>query len=118
MRLTILLASGIFALAAGAAGAAGVTPKSMTICLDSGGRQLAAQCHIANGGSRLDAREDVCTCPAASQMVKAPVCADGMAPPAESAAYEQARLKAVSHGSVMDATWQGKPMCVAPITRR
>ncbi len=119
MKLSILLASGALVLVANSAGAAaGVTPKSMTICLDSGGRKLAAHCHIGDGGSRLDAREDVCTCPAASQIVKAPVCAEGMAAPAESAAYEQARLKAVSHGSVMDASWQGKPMCVAPINRQ
>jgi hypothetical protein len=33
--------------------------------------------------------------------------------PAESAAYERARRAAVQRGSLVGATYQGKPMCVA-----
>jgi hypothetical protein len=119
MKLSILLATAAISLGPAAASADSLSdnpPKSMTICLDTGGRQAPAHCHTANA-SRLDAREDICTCPGATQMVKAPVCAPGVHPPAESAAYERERLKAVSHGSLADATWQGRPMCVAPLNR-
>ena len=50
-------------------------------------------------------------------MVKSPTCAPGETPPAESAAFEQARLKAISHGSLDGASWQGTPMCVHPTHR-
>ena len=114
----------IFATAAALSFGAGVAyadsladnpPTSTTICLDAGGRQAPARCRAQ--ASRLDAREDICICPAATQNVKAPVCGPGVHPPAESAAYERERLKAVSHGSLMGATWQGQPMCVAPRNR-
>jgi hypothetical protein len=88
-------------------------PTTMTLCLDGGGRKAPVTCHTQNA-SRLDAREDVCTCPGATRQVSAPVCAPGVRPPAESLAYARARLKAASHGGLADATWQGQPMCVAP----
>jgi hypothetical protein len=44
--------------------------------------------------------------------VTTPVCPRGVSPPAESAAYEKARLAAVSQGSLVGAMYQGKPMCV------
>lgn len=115
MKLSILFAATILSLGAGAASADSLAdnpPKSTTICLDAGGHQLPARCRAQ--ASRLDAREDICICPAASQPVKVAVCASGVHAPAESAAYERDRLKAVSHGSVVGAMWQGQPMCVAP----
>jgi len=115
MKLPILLAVAGFALA-GAAQAADA-PKTQTICLASGGQQRPATCHGYGGGSRLAAQDEVCSCPGASQMVKAPTCGPGETPPPEGAAYEQARLKAISHGSLEGASWQGKPMCVNPTTR-
>ena len=115
MKLCMLLAVGALALA-GAARAADA-PKTQTICLSSGGQQRPATCHGYGGGSRLASQDDVCTCPGASQVVTAPTCAPGETPPPEGAAYEQARLKAISHGSLEGANWQGKPMCVAPTHR-
>jgi hypothetical protein len=115
MRPSILLAAAVLSLSAGAALTSSLSdnpPKSTTICLDSGGRQAPVRCRAQ--ASRLDAREDICICPAATMTVTAPVCAPGVHPPAQSAAYERERLKAVSHGSLMGATWQGQPMCVAP----
>jgi hypothetical protein len=90
--------------------------KSTTICLDSGGHKAAVHCKSQNA-SRLTNREDICICPAATLQVTAPLCAPGEHPPGETVAFKQARLKAVSHGSLMDASWQGKPMCVDPHDR-
>ncbi len=42
-----------------------------------------------------------------------PICPKGVSPPPESAAYEKARLAAVTNGSLAGAMYQGKPMCVA-----
>jgi hypothetical protein len=113
MKLSILLAARALALCAGAASADVIDKTTTTICLDSGGRQLAPHCK-SQDASRLTHQEDICICPAASQQVRAPLCAAGVNPPGESAAYEQARLAAVSHGSLVSATWKGQPMCVAP----
>lgn len=118
MKLYILLAATALALSAsvvsaGVASADVIDKTTTTICLDSGGRQLPAHCK-SQDASRLSHQEDICICPAATQQVKAPLCAPGVKPPGESAAYEQARLKAVSHGSLVNANWQGQPMCVAP----
>ena len=111
MKFSIILAVGALALL-GAARAA-ETPKTQTICLSSGGQQRPATCRSYGGGSRLASPDDICTCPGASQMVKAPICGPGETPAPEGAAYEQARLKAIRHGSLEGASWQGKPMCVA-----
>ena len=115
MKLSILLAAGALSLAGGAWAAD--APKTMTICLASGGQLRPATCQGYGGGSRLAAQDELCTCPGASRMVKAPTCGHDQTPPAESAAYEQARLKAIHNGSLEGATWRGKPMCVNPTTR-
>jgi hypothetical protein len=120
MKLSILLtgaaAWSALALSASVASADSMSAKSTTICLDGGGHQAAVRCKTQDA-SRLSNREDICICPAATRQVTAPLCPAGVHPPAESAAYEQARLKAVSNGSVVNATWQGQPMCVAPHDR-
>jgi hypothetical protein len=120
MKLSILLtgaaaALGAAALSAGVA-SADSTRSTTTICLDGGGHQAAVHCKTQDA-SRLSNREDICICPAATRQVTASLCTAGVHPPAESAAYEQARLKAVNNGSVVNATWQGQPMCVAPHDR-
>ena len=118
MKLAILLAASLLsagglAISAGAASADVIDKTTTTICLDSGGRQLAPHCK-SQDASRLSQQEDICICPAATQQVKASLCASGVNPPGESAAYEKARLAAVSHGSLVSASWKGQPMCVAP----
>jgi hypothetical protein len=122
MKLSLLLtaapivAAPIFAVVAFAASVASadtIDKTSTTICLDSGGRQLAPTCKSTDA-SRIEQHEDICICHGATLRVKVPLCPPGVKPPGESAAYEQARLKAVDHGSLMNATWQGQPMCVAP----
>jgi hypothetical protein len=87
-------------------------PTTTILCLDVSGRSLPATCRVP--ASRLDPREDICICPAGGERVTAPICAAGVRPPAESAAYENARRAAVSHGSLVGATFHGQPMCVAP----
>ncbi len=114
MRPWIPLSAAI-CLVAGAATAQSLAdnpPKVTTICLDVAGRTLPATCHAP--GSRLDAREDICLCPVGGEQVTAPVCPKGVRAPAESAAYEKARRAAVSHGSLVGASYRGQPMCVAP----
>ena len=113
MKYSIFLTAGVLTLGAGLASADGLDRSSTTICLDSGGHKAAVTC-TSRDASRLNAQADVCICPAATLQVKAPICPSGVKPPGESAAYEQARLKAASHGSVVGAQWQGQPMCVAP----
>jgi len=115
MKPSILALATALSLAGGISAAqpvGGNPPKSTIVCLDVSGRSLPATCRVP--ASRLDAREDICLCPAGGERVTAPICGPGVRPPAESAAYERARRKAVSHGSLMGAIWQGQAMCVAP----
>lgn len=113
MRLAgLLLTSAVaFAGAASAQSLSDNPPKTTTVCLDVGGKNLPATCKVP--GSRLDAREDICLCPAGGERVTISVCPTGVHAPAESAAYEKARHAAVQRGSLVGATYQGKPMCVA-----
>ena len=113
MKLSILLAATALAISAGAASADVIDRSTTTLCLDSGGRQLAPTCK-SQDASRLNQQEDICICPPATRNVKAPLCPPGVKPPAESAAYEQARLKAAANGGLTNASWKGQPMCVAP----
>jgi len=111
---TILTLAAALTLSAGVAFAQPVgenPPKSTILCLDVSGKILPATCRVP--GSRLDASEDICLCPMGGERVTTPICPAGVKPPAESAAYERARHAAVSRGSLMGATYEGKPMCVA-----
>jgi hypothetical protein len=115
MKTSILLTTAAFCFAAAAAAAQSLAdnpPKSTIICLDVAGKSLPATCKAS--GSRLDAREDICLCPAGGERVTIPVCGPGVKPPGESAAYEKARRAAVSHGSLAGASFNGQPMCLTP----
>jgi hypothetical protein len=111
MKIAILSAAAALALCAGSAGAQSFDGKTTILCLDVGGKALPPTCH--SQASRLDKREDICTCPMGGDRVTVPVCPAGVKPPAESAAYEKARHAAVSKGSLAGATYEGKPMCVS-----
>jgi hypothetical protein len=113
MRHPMLFACAV-ALAAGAAQAQPVGPNPPTstiICLDVGGQSLPAVCDVPAG--RLDKRENICTCPRGMRTEVA-ICPPGVDAPPESRALERARRDAVRKGSLIGATWQGRPMCVAP----
>lgn len=115
MRIDIALVASAAALTVGTAAAQPLSenpPTSTIICLDVAGRRLPVTCQVPS--SRLDKREDICLCPRGGERVVAPICPAGVRPPGESAAYEAARQRAVQHGSLVGATWQGQPMCVAP----
>ena len=113
MRSSILLAAGAAAFSLGAGFAAAQSqdnpPTTTIMCLDVSGNSLPASCK--SQASRLDPREDTCLCPTGAERVTVPICPAGVRPPAESAALERARSKAVSHGSLVGATFEGKPMC-------
>src|SRR5579871_5515945 len=114
MRSLLLSATLAFGLASGVASAQSLAdnpPKVRTVCIDVMGRSLAAHCR--GQASRLDAREDICLCPAGAEMASASVCPAGVHAPAESAALEKARREALNHGSsLVGAMYNGQPMCV------
>lgn len=115
MNPSIVILATACSLAAGAVSGQPLSenpPRSTVICLDVAGRSVPATCQVP--ASRIDRREDICLCPGEGERVTVPICAAGVRAPAESAAYERARRKAVVHGSLLAATWQGQAMCVAP----
>ena len=86
-------------------------PTQSSVCLDVDGSTLPIHCRVP--GSRLDQREDICTCPH-GQQVEIAVCGSGESPPAESVGYNRARRLAVNKGSLLGNMYEGKRMCVAP----
>jgi hypothetical protein len=118
MKLSILFASAAVSLSAGAFGAGlasadTLDPSSTSICLDGSGHQKPVRCR-GQDATRINQQTDICSCPSATRQVTAPLCPPGVKPPPESMDYVQARLRAISKGSVVGATWRGQPMCVAP----
>ena len=114
MRISTMPLAVAAALIAGAAMAQPIgqnPPRSTVICLDVSGRLRPKTCKVP--ASRLDLSEDICICPADAERVTVPICPPGVHAPPESAAYELARRAAVHNGSLMGATWQGQPMCMA-----
>ncbi|MGH6962925.1 MAG: hypothetical protein ACREE0_00430 [Phenylobacterium sp.] len=110
MKIAILTAVAALALCAGAAGAQNFEGTTSILCLDVSGKSLPATCQ--SQASRLEKREDICTCPMGGDRVITPICPEGVKPPAESAAYEKARHAAVTKGSLVGQTYEGKPMCI------
>lgn len=105
----------LLALALGAASPPGQAPVPYvvnpvtTICLDPAGRMLPVRCKT--NASRIKYEEYICQCLRGGDHVKIPVCPDGVSPPPESADYELARLAAVRNGSLVGATYEGRPIC-------
>ena len=112
MRANLIAA---IALAAGTASAQPISenPPTKTIqCIDVGGQSIPASCRVP--GSRLDKREDICTCPAGGQRVEVAVCAKDEKPPPESKALNIARRTAARDGTLVGDTIDGRRICVAP----
>lgn len=113
MIRTALIAAAALVASAGAALAQAPLsqnpPTQTIICLDVGGQTLPVSCKVP--ASRLDKREDFCTCRTGTQ-VDISICPEGVKPPAENRAYEKARKAAVKKGSLIGATYEGQPMCV------
>jgi len=109
-----ILIPAVLALA-GAAGAQpiGENPPTRTIqCIDVGGQSIPPVCRVP--GSRLDPREDICTCPNGGQRIEVAVCAKGQTPPPEGKALNIARTTAARDGTLVGDTVGGQPICVAP----
>ena len=89
-------------------------PRSTIQCIEVGGQQIPAVCKAP--GSRLDAREDICTCPGGGLRVEVAVCAAGQTPPPEGKALNVARREAARDGSLIGDKLGDRPICVAPRT--
>lgn len=85
-------------------------PTSTILCIDVSGRALPPVCKVP--ASRLDPTEDICLCHDGVRM-DAPICPPGVRPPPESLALERARRAYIQKGTLVGATFNGKPMCVA-----
>jgi hypothetical protein len=105
-------------LAAGAAHAQGPSRENPTtiLCLEPSGRSVPPVCQVP--GSRLDSREFICQCFEGGMRTIVPICPQGVEPPPESRALERARRAAVTSGSLVGATFAGRPICVAPRNSR
>ena len=112
MRAT-LIAAAVLAASAATAQPIGENPPTRTIqCIDVGGQSIPATCRVP--GSRLDKREDICTCPNGGQRVEVAVCAKGGRPPPESKALNIARRQGLRDGTLVGDTVDGRRICVAP----
>jgi len=112
LRTIIIL--GAAALLSSSALAQSVSDPTVTsICLDPSGKTIPVTCHSMDA-SRIKQTEDICQCLRGGDQVTVSFCPRGVTPPAESAAFEEARRKAVVKGSLVGASWQGRPICVAP----
>ena len=98
----------VAATATGAAAQQGRT-RTATMCIDTNGRAIPPQCRVP--ASRVERTEDICQC-FVGDKVAVPVCPSGVEPPPESRELEQARRTAVDNGTILSATFQGRPMCV------
>jgi len=105
------------AAAAALAGAVRAQPEATTtICLNPGGQARPVTCR-SHDASRINQQDDICQCLHGGQEVTVAICPAGVKAPPESAAFERARYAAVSKGSLVGASWQGRPICVAPRNR-
>ncbi|MDO8902534.1 MAG: hypothetical protein Q7V15_14400 [Phenylobacterium sp.] len=113
--LSLVAALALLALGAGAVQAQPaqnyLTPTTTEVCLDVSGATLPVICKVP--ASRLDKREDICSCPQGMR-TKVAVCAPGQNPPGETVALNMARREAARDGSLIGDTFQGRPICVAP----
>lgn len=114
MRVQILIAGLLIVAGPAAAQPIGENPPTRTIqCIDVGGRIIPPNCRVP--ASRLDPREDICTCIAGGDRVEVAVCAKGETPPPEGKALNIARHKALKEShSLLGATFEGRRICVEP----
>jgi len=112
MLRTLMILGAATALMSGSALAQSVADPNLTsICLDPGGQTRPVTCRSQNA-SRINQREDICQCLHGGDQVTVPFCPRGVKPPVESAAFEHARRSAVVNGSLVGASYQGRPICV------
>lgn len=114
MRFPILIAAVVTAAGAAVAQPINENPPTRTIqCIEVGGQSIPPTCRVP--GSRLDPREDICTCIEGGQRVEVAVCAKGEVPPPEGTALNIARRKGAKDGSLIGDTMpDGRKICVEP----
>lgn len=114
MRVSILIAAAVTAAGAAVAQPINENPPTKTIqCIEVSGQQIPPTCRVP--GSRLDPREDICTCIAGGQRVEVAVCGKGEKAPPEGKALNIARRKGARDGSLVgDTLPDGRKICVEP----
>jgi hypothetical protein len=113
MRAPFLAAAVLAFAGAAAAQPINEYPPTKTIqCIDVGGQLIPSVCKVP--GSRLDPREDICSCPDGGQRIDVAICGKGQHQPPEGRALNKARADALRTGTLLGATFQGQPICVAP----
>jgi len=94
----------------------GESPPTRTIqCIEVSGQSIPPVCKVP--GSRLDPREDICTCPNGGQRIEVAICAKGQAPPPEGRALNLARRDGARDGTLLGDKLGDRPICVAPRNR-
>ncbi|HEV2531045.1 hypothetical protein [Phenylobacterium sp.] len=112
MLRTLMILGAAAALMSGPATAQSIADPSVTsICLDPTGHTVPVTCR-SHDASRIAQREDICQCLHGGDQVTVPFCPRGVKPPAEDVAFEHARRSAVVKGSLVGATYAGRPICV------
>ena len=113
MRLSILALTiaGLTGATALARPIADPTPVRTFQCIEPSGQIAPAACDVT--ASRLNPRENICTCPSGHR-VEVAVCAKGQRPPADNKALHRTRRTAARDGSLVGDTVAGRPICVAP----
>jgi len=117
MRLQILTIALLLGASPALAQPISENPPTKTIqCIDVGGDSIPPVCQVP--GSRLDPRENICTCPNGGLRVEVAVCGKGQTPPPEGKALNIARAAAARDGSLLGDMIGDRPICVAPRNAR
>ena len=87
-------------------------PTSTIQCVGVSGKPEPVVCKAP--ASRLDAREDICTCPVNGMRTEVAICAKGERETPDSLAANRVRREAARDGSLIGDTFEGRPICVAP----
>lgn len=115
MRALVLSASLVLGGVAHAQPIAENPPTKTIQCLEVNGRSIPPVCRVP--GSRLDPREDLCTCPDGGQRIEVAVCAKGQRQAPEGRALNLVRREAMRDGSLLGDMFAGQPICVTPRNR-
>jgi hypothetical protein len=112
MRVAILTLGMALAAAAAVAQPPGHIPTRTVQCIELSGQLIPAVCQTP--GSRVETREQICTCPNGGTPVDVAVCAPGQTPPPEGRALIRARSAGMRDGSLIGDKVEGRAICVAP----
>jgi hypothetical protein len=83
---------------------------SATVCVALDGSTRAPTCR----GTSTWRQDNLCSCPANTDQLKAPLCASGETPAPEGAKANEARHQAARSGNLMNGSYNGHRFCVRP----